>query len=531
MIKTDDSGGDHWWWGTDEPSMTTLTVENFDAFRTVKDFAVVHFFDSGKTGSKRFVPVYSAVRKSFSSRDDIAFGRVNCGEDQSTGSTSYTHPDLSGEFVCGWYKITGMPYIMLFRPGFKNPLTPNDMEVPVMTEDLIVKWLDQEIALVQSKRKTCINFKGCPQCTQNDCYWCSTLSVCHTADEAAADKCPLQKSRKECPDINLKPERASKGFIRPCERNLTIEGGNSCCGDAVCDSIALEDHKSCPLDCPPTVPDMNDQPLKLSQGVTSPIFGQLDEVVHDTYHCEDSYDMSGGDSICSHSPNRPSYWLESLLNRSRKETLPFAMPPPGAQVVELGCGLGQDTRNLATLADYVTLGIDVSYSAIRRAREHTEKGLLGASNGPGRVSFLAYDALALPSPNVRIDFLVDMTVYCGLRHRYLPRLYNLWRRLAVNFEPKTLVMIQCWQQESTRDGHAPAPVTVSREDMLHDFEPLFDVLLHEPCRKNQDLIFEGDGAWCFYMYMKSARALDEVPDAAEATGSARPNMGRRQIDF
>ncbi len=32
-------------------------------------------------------------------------------------------------------------------------------------------------------------------------------------------------------------------------------------------------------------------------------------------------------------------------------------------------------------------------------------------------------------PLKRIDLLVDMTVYCGLRHRYLPRMYDLWERL------------------------------------------------------------------------------------------------------
>ena len=32
-------------------------------------------------------------------------------------------------------------------------------------------------------------------------------------------------------------------------------------------------------------------------------------------------------------------------------------------------------------------------------------------------------------PLKTIDMLVDMTVYCGLRHRYLSRLYELWERL------------------------------------------------------------------------------------------------------
>ena len=51
-------------------------------------------------------------------------------------------------------------------------------------------------------------------------------------------------------------------------------------------------------------------------------------------------------------------------------------------MVELGCGFGQDTRNLAQ-AGYRVLGVDVSSSAVEKAKRLTDAALLG--HGPGQV--------------------------------------------------------------------------------------------------------------------------------------------------
>ena len=76
--------------------------------------------------------------------------------------------------------------------------------------------------------------------------------------------------------------------------------------------------------------------------------------------------------------------------------------------------------------------MDVSAAAVAKARRLTlEDGRVGLGQGPGRVSLLSYDALALPAPALAIDFLVDMTVYCSLRHRFLPR--RRQRRAALPF--------------------------------------------------------------------------------------------------
>ena len=78
-------------------------------------------------------------------------------------------------------------------------------------------------------------------------------------------------------------------------------------------------------------------------------------------------------------------------------------------------------------------------------------------------------------PTEPIDLLVDFTVYCGLRHRYLPRMYKLWERILTT---ETLFMVSCWKH----DTHE-APVPIHREDMVADFAPMFDTLHDESCMK------------------------------------------------
>lgn len=131
------------------------------------------------------------------------------------------------------------------------------------------------------------------------------------------------------------------------------------------------------------------------------VFGQLEEIVHDTYHCEDTYDKDGNavSSPCSSSTaaHRPSQWLEQMLRRDpdmlstpeamahfkawrvladepEYKPLNFKVPPFGSRVVEFGAGLGQDTRNLAK-AGYRVLGVEVSDLAASEAKALSKKTL------------------------------------------------------------------------------------------------------------------------------------------------------------
>lgn len=352
----------------------------------------------------------------------------------------------------------------------------------------------------------CGRFSACPPCTQASCFWCSST---HSCVDRATSACPLQKPRSSCLDFNLHNERES--FLRPCVRKPSPWNRRStlCCGDHICSKSIMEDSQSCLLDCPaPTqvelengVYDQSNLPPKRLPAVLSTfLFGDLEELVHDTYHCEETYSWPDG-SPCSRetiSKHRPSNWLEILLKLTspkakKAHRFPFTLPKALSRsiVVELGAGLGQDTRNIARAGAWKVFGVEVSTAAVARARDITRSW--GTKSERERIDYVAYDALALPAPMETIDLLFDFTVYCGLRHRYLDKLYRMWKRLLT--PGHTLLMIQCWK-ETTR-----APVQVRLEDMLLDFEPYLDVLHYESCEKNQ-LLGGKEGAWCVYLKMK-----------------------------
>ena len=232
-----------------------------------------------------------------------------------------------------------------------------------------------------------------------------------------------------------------------------------CCGDGRCD-LNREDENCCHEDCnsdeETSIPDRGEMPKKVSQASrpNHPVFGELSQVVHDQYHCQELYKHSGPNPCSSReSAHRASAWLDSLLTRHKAGSLPFHLPShavaPGAFALDVGCGLGQDSRNMAT-AGFATVGVDVAPDAIEQAWHATPDALRGT--GAGEVHFIAYDALALPPPARSLDLVFDGTVYCALRHRYLPRLYALWRRLL---KPQhTLLVLNCWHACTLEHTHA-----------------------------------------------------------------------------
>jgi 2-polyprenyl-3-methyl-5-hydroxy-6-metoxy-1,4-benzoquinol methylase len=136
------------------------------------------------------------------------------------------------------------------------------------------------------------------------------------------------------------------------------------------------------------------------ESIDTTLFGNLESVVHEQYHCEDGYE--NGSALCSQPFRNDSLWLESMLFRSKLGQLPFEMPPAGSIAVEFGCGLGQDSRNLAQLAGFSVTAIDVSADAIEQAKHYTPDEMLGY--GPSKIEFVAYDAFAMPEPKQQVDF-------------------------------------------------------------------------------------------------------------------------------
>jgi hypothetical protein len=367
-------------------------------------------------------------------------------------------------------------------------------------------------------KNTCEGFHGCPKCTSiKGCWWCSSTNKC--ISKKLKNLCPLHNIAfsKKCLDFNLKKQRQI--FLRPCHRWARHDEpfyGGTCCGDAKCNK-KLEDFNSCPKDClknnskfaisstsyPNTLPPKITH--KVASNVSSnTIFGDnLKELIRDTYHCEETYEFDSG-SPCSGKDdrvrNRPSNWLSAILSKARANQIPFKFPLEPKIVVELGSGLGQDTRNLVIVAGFnKIIGVEVSSKAVQLAKLFTPKKKYG-----NHITYLAYDALALPKPKAgyKIDLLLDFTVYCGLRHRYLSRLYSLWERLMhVNH---TILMLQCWKSTTN------SPVPILLKDILLDVEPILQVLHYESCEKNQ-MLGGKDGAWCIYL-----KRTDDVKRKEEA---------------
>jgi SAM-dependent methyltransferase len=191
--------------------------------------------------------------------------------------------------------------------------------------------------------------------------------------------------------------------------------------------------------------------------------------------------------------------LEDILARSKNNTLPFELPPPGSTALEIGCGLGQDSRNIAEFAGYSLTSVDVSATAIEEAKQNTPEDMKGS--GASQIEFVAYDAFALPGPSKLLDFFFDATVFCGMRHTHLARAYDVWARL---FTPgHTLVNIQCWASETDE----PHKIGKAWRDMEADFEPMFDILHSEACEKNQ-----GGPGWCFYMKLKPLATREQIAE-------------------
>lgn len=105
-------------------------------------------------------------------------------------------------------------------------------------------------------------------------------------------------------------------------------------------------------------------------------------------------------------PEAYDAWYQTARGRWIGETefdllLARLRPQPGESLLDVGCGTGYFTRNLARVAQRVT-GIDPDAAAIDYARRHAaadERYLIG-------------DARALPFPDKHFDYAVAMTSLC-----------------------------------------------------------------------------------------------------------------------
>lgn len=91
-------------------------------------------------------------------------------------------------------------------------------------------------------------------------------------------------------------------------------------------------------------------------------------------------------------PEHDSYWWY-------RDSFFAMLPRPGKQTLDIGCGEGRVTRDLAELG-HRTIGIDSSPTLIRYASQAHPAG-----------HYLLADAAALPFPEATFDLVV---AYCSL---------------------------------------------------------------------------------------------------------------------
>lgn len=96
-------------------------------------------------------------------------------------------------------------------------------------------------------------------------------------------------------------------------------------------------------------------------------------------------------------------WIGETEYRLLREALVL---PPGASVLDVGCGTGYFTRRLASDGFDVS-GVDASTEMIGYARSH----------GTGRERYVIDDARRLPFPDRRFDSCVAITSLCFIREQ------------------------------------------------------------------------------------------------------------------
>jgi SAM-dependent methyltransferase len=98
-------------------------------------------------------------------------------------------------------------------------------------------------------------------------------------------------------------------------------------------------------------------------------------------------------------------WIGETEYRLLREALALALPP-GASVLDVGCGTGYFSRRLASDGFDVT-GVDASAGMIGYARSH----------GTGRERYVMGDARQLPFPDRHFDSCVAITSLCFIREQ------------------------------------------------------------------------------------------------------------------
>ncbi len=131
-----------------------------------------------------------------------------------------------------------------------------------------------------------------------------------------------------------------------------------------------------------------------------------------------------------------------------------------SRAIELGCGLGNDARFLASRGFDVT-AVDISPTAIARAEQEAQSQKL-------RVRWLVADVLRLPRLGT-FDFVYDRGCYHGLRRQFAREYLETLRLLT---RPGSVVLILAGNANEPSSG---GPPRVREEEIRDDFSSDFEI--------------------------------------------------------
>ncbi|KAG6877557.1 hypothetical protein C0993_006054 [Termitomyces sp. T159_Od127] len=143
--------------------------------------------------------------------------------------------------------------------------------------------------------------------------------------------------------------------------------------------------------------------------------------------------------------------------------------PRRGQALVPGCGMGYDTVYLASALSLRVLGIDVSETAIERARAHTATANVAP---PGEVSFQAGDFFSFESED-KFDLVYDYTFFVAIP----PKRRVEWGQQMISLvKPGGYLITLVWPIEPQSELGPPFFVRVEHyEDVLGEaFEKVLD---------------------------------------------------------
>ena len=118
-------------------------------------------------------------------------------------------------------------------------------------------------------------------------------------------------------------------------------------------------------------------------------------------------------------------WLNRGISAEIAEAVANAWFPPGAAVLDIGCGEGEVAASMAARG-FPSVGIDIAPAAVSRARSR----FFGVS---GRLEFCALDVCDRPPPDRHYPILIDRGCLHSIQPQDYPRfLENLLQVSAPN---------------------------------------------------------------------------------------------------